>query len=151
MRSGARFGQILDEKLADVSSSAGSPRVDAPPPFPLPGFSPAFLFCASFPAGTRASTVASAYAAPASHARLSAPRVLSAAQARALECLRSLGVPGLESGYTEAELKSAFRRIALTLHPDRHLQASACERQYLARAFGSACDAYRELRRVFVH
>lgn len=151
MRPGPGFSAILDEHLARAAApwTSTTPESEATFGRPVP---PAFLFTAAPYPGPPGAGAAAAYR-PA-RARMAATprqRTLTASQARALECLRSLGVPGLDASFTETELKSAFRSLARTLHPDRHLEASEHERQYLSRCFARACDAYRELSRVFVH
>jgi hypothetical protein len=64
---------------------------------------------------------------------------------RALACLRELGAPDLPSRFTPAELRNAFRRLALRYHPDRHSRCGATERARLAGAFARVCEAYRAL------
>ena len=74
-----------------------------------------------------------------------APRQLTAAERRALDVLVGLGA-SLGDAFTEDELRREYRRLALSLHPDRHPAAPAAERIRLAGAFARATDAYRRLR-----
>lgn len=69
------------------------------------------------------------------------PRVLSAGARTALNRLRCLGASNLDDGFTHIELKRAFRRLAMRLHPDRHPHASHSERARLAREFSAMTDA----------
>ncbi|MEZ5415819.1 MAG: DnaJ domain-containing protein [Vicinamibacterales bacterium] len=74
-----------------------------------------------------------------------APRLLTAAERRALRDLVRLGA-SLSDAFTDDELRREYRRLALSLHPDRHPEAPAAERMRLAAAFAGATDAYRRLR-----
>lgn len=71
-------------------------------------------------------------------------RRLTSAQARALELLRRAGAD-LHPDYFASELKSAFRRLARQLHPDRHPQADAAARAALSAAFREVREAYGAL------
>jgi hypothetical protein len=76
-------------------------------------------------------------------ARVERPRRwLTADQHDALETLRRAGAGDLGADYFGAELKSAFRRLARQLHPDRHPHADASTRARLADAFRQVRDAY---------
>jgi hypothetical protein len=99
-----------------------------------------------------ASPLPSGYAAllfrSASEARVQRPRRwLTADQHDALETLRRAGADDLHADYFASELKSAFRRLARQLHPDRHPQADAQTRARLADAFRQVRDAYCALPR----
>lgn len=74
-----------------------------------------------------------------------APRLLTAAERGALDDLVRLGA-SLSDAFTEDELRREYRRLALSLHPDRHPEAPAAERIRLASAFAGATEAYRRLR-----
>jgi hypothetical protein len=72
-------------------------------------------------------------------------RLLTPLQQEALETLRRAGAPDLRPDYFSSELKSAFRRLARQLHPDRHPGADAEARARLSAAFRDVRDAYRAL------
>jgi len=55
-------------------------------------------------------------------------------------------VLGLGLGATRAEVKHAYRRLAMRLHPDRHGQAPAGDRQRAEDALRRLNEAYRVLR-----
>ncbi len=62
----------------------------------------------------------------------------------ALGVMRVLGAR-IEDTFDAAELKSWFRRLALTLHPDRHPGANTETRTRLGSRFAQLCEAYRTL------
>ena len=74
------------------------------------------------------------------------PRAMSARERQAFEDLVLLGAR-LGADFTFDELRSAFRALALTYHPDRHTQCSATKRAHFAGLFARAHDAYRVLAR----
>jgi hypothetical protein len=55
-------------------------------------------------------------------------------------------VLGLRPGADEAEIKRAYRRLARSVHPDLHPQASAEERRELELRFAELTEAYRRVR-----
>jgi hypothetical protein len=63
----------------------------------------------------------------------------SEARRRALEQL------GLPSTAGEEEVRRAFRKLAVELHPDRHVRSSAAERDRKARKFAEVSAAYHAL------
>lgn len=69
---------------------------------------------------------------------------LSPAQHDALTALRRLGAP-LTDRFDAYQLKTAFRRLALELHPDRHPGANSERRACLGTRFAVLCEAYRTL------
>ena len=71
-------------------------------------------------------------------------RSLTAHQRDALGVLRGLGAR-LQDDFDAAELRSSFRQLALSLHPDRHPGASAETRSQLGGRFARLCEAYRTL------
>jgi hypothetical protein len=163
MRPGPDFRQILDEKLEGAVFTQAS-RHESPSSGTWgPGPRPVFLFGdlrSGFSAGPpRAASTSGASAwTPVYGARPGAQsggaglragdrpaRRLTPAQTHALDTLCALGAGLLSDTYTDAELKSAFRVLARRFHPDRHPGSSDAERARLARAFASACDAYRTL------
>ena len=72
-----------------------------------------------------------------------APR-LTPEQHEALLMLRELGA-SLGPDFDGSQLKSAFRRLALVLHPDRHPDAGPRDREQLGARFAVLCRAYRTL------
>jgi hypothetical protein len=72
-------------------------------------------------------------------------RLLTDAQRAAVEVLRASGASDLGEGFTAAELRSAYRRLALRWHPDRHAAAAPAERAWLAQTFARITSAYRQL------
>lgn len=151
MRERADFGRVLDEKLGETvawSSPVGA-RGSASW---RPGPGPVFLF-GGVTAGFAGSPRPGVTRVPPAWFTSSRPaatpvrpaRTLSRTQERALDYLRGLGARTLAADFTDAEIKSAFRALALRFHPDRHPGSSDAERASLARAFASVCDAYRTL------
>ena len=59
--------------------------------------------------------------------------------------LRLAGALDLRPDYFASELKSAFRRLARQLHPDRHPGADGETRARLAAAFHQVREAYLAL------
>lgn len=49
---------------------------------------------------------------------------------------------GLQRGASEAEIKSAYRKLALQCHPDRHLNSSTAEAVAAAHRFKAITEAY---------
>ncbi len=154
MPAGARFGDILDEKVASWTASEPQPGISSMPGGQR-GWHPAYLLNGTWPAGGSATAQPAArraYAAEASTPRptpLGRPaRVLSLAQRRALDCLRSFGAVSLDETFTDDEVKSAFRALALRFHPDRHPGVRDEDRRYLADAFDRMTQAYRQLTAV---
>jgi hypothetical protein len=74
-------------------------------------------------------------------------RTLSMTQQDALDALIRLGAR-LEADFTQAELRAAFRMLALRYHPDRHVTCDDAERAHLAALFATAHDAYERLKEV---
>jgi len=172
MRPAPDFSHILDEKLETAAFVRASPREPVPGSAWRPGARPVFLFGdlhSGFSAGpgrpahtSGASPWTPVYGArPEAQPRAATPhlgdratgpdglrrppRRLTAAQQEALGVLRTLGVGWLCDGFTDAQVKSAFRHLARRFHPDRHPGSTAAERASLARSFAAACDAYRTL------
>jgi hypothetical protein len=154
MRTAADFGRILDEKLG-AAGVAWASRPEPPPGSSWrPGPRPVFLYgdlhvdLGARPAAAATLSGASAWT-PVYGARPGAQpvhrRALTPAERQAIEALRALGADLRSDRFTDAELKSAFRSLARRFHPDRHPDSSEGERARLARAFASACDAYRTL------
>lgn len=55
------------------------------------------------------------------------------------------GAFDLDPGFSDRQLRRAFRTLAKQFHPDRHPASSATEKEGLACTFASVCSAYREL------
>lgn len=69
-------------------------------------------------------------------------------KARLLEAPRTLPalrVLGLEPNATREDIRQAFRRLALELHPDRHPAASEAKRSELRARFAELSRAYHRL------
>ncbi|MGC4081509.1 MAG: J domain-containing protein [Vicinamibacterales bacterium] len=71
-------------------------------------------------------------------------RTLTPVQQRALDTLNAHGAR-LRPDFTSAELRRAYRQLALSIHPDRHPHATAVEREHLTRAFADASESCRRL------
>jgi|SRR5690606_1617647 len=71
-------------------------------------------------------------------------RRLTPRQREALDLLRRTGNPGLPDDFTTAELKTAFRRAAREVHPDRHPDPAA--HAALARDFCRVRQAFEILK-----
>ena len=72
-------------------------------------------------------------------------RTLSPEQREALNQLIGLGAR-LDSDFTMPELRSAFRALARTYHPDRHPGTRAGEKARLSTAFVTLRNAYDTLK-----
>lgn len=72
-------------------------------------------------------------------------RFLTEGQRAAFDVLRASGASGLTEDFTAADLRSAYRRLALRWHPDRHATAAPAERALLAQTFARITSAYRQL------
>jgi hypothetical protein len=75
------------------------------------------------------------------------PRVLSREQRAALDRFVALGAHLLPS-YTRRELRSAFRSLARTFHPDHHPAISASEKARLSLMFNDVRNAYDVLKNI---
>jgi hypothetical protein len=156
MRTGPDFRQILDEKLEGGTFAWASCQEQPPAGTWRPGPRPVFLYgdrtsgfsacpggSARVPSVSGASPRTPVYGAG-TGAQFRPARRLTPAQRGALDALRSLGA-SVGDDFTSAEIKSAFRALARRFHPDRHPWSTDTERTAFARAFASACDAYRTL------
>jgi len=71
-------------------------------------------------------------------------RRLTTTQSRSLEAFNQLGA-GVRADFSAGELRSAFRMLARTYHPDRHPSAGASDRQRLAQQFSTIRASYETL------
>jgi hypothetical protein len=161
MRAGVDFNRVLDDKLGH-STFAWSSSVPDETTYPRGTARPVFLFgdvSSGFTAGPqpapkprpRMSSSASPWTAVYAARPEAQPRpvrTLTAGEKAALDVLRSLGCVTLVNDFTDAELKTAFRFLALRFHPDRHPGSTDEERAELARTFARIAEAYRTLTRV---
>ena len=49
----------------------------------------------------------------------------------------------IDRGFTQTELRSAYRALALEYHPDRHAETAPHERGRLSQVFVDIADHYR--------
>lgn len=71
-------------------------------------------------------------------------RRLTTAQSRSLATFNQLGAD-VRADFSAGELRSAFRMLARTYHPDRHPRASVSDRQRLAQQFTTIRASYETL------
>ena len=71
-------------------------------------------------------------------------RALTGPQQESLESLNALGAQ-LTPGFTDRELRRAYRAIAQRVHPDRQHDCGEAERARRARLFVAATAHYRHL------
>jgi hypothetical protein len=76
-----------------------------------------------------------------------ANRQLSAGERAALDQLNALGA-GVGADFTAEELRTAFRSLALTFHPDRHPGSTGPDVARLSANFIALHDAYRALQTI---
>ena len=131
------FVQTLDEKLSQAAAAqlrqAGTEAEVATPAFwgaplftPRPG-APAWAY------GTSPAAVSSIpVGRPTPEVRPAPVRRLTATQRNALRLLRRLGAFDLDPGFSDRQLRRAFRTLAKQFHPDRHPASSATEKEGLA-------------------
>lgn len=72
-------------------------------------------------------------------------RVLNTRMRAALDVLRSAGAVDLGDDFLGAELKTAFRRLARSAHPDMHPRASEHDKRGLVARFQEIREAYATL------
>jgi hypothetical protein len=77
--------------------------------------------------------------------RASRPRANSVAPPPKDDRVRALGVLGLGADADRRAVQCAFRKLAASVHPDRHPSASAEERALLLRRFAELSAAYHAL------
>jgi hypothetical protein len=71
-------------------------------------------------------------------------RPLTKRQRQALDAFIDLGAD-LTPGFTAGELRSAYRRLALKYHPDRHSASGAGEKVRLTRILADLNEHHRQL------
>ena len=149
MPGGVAFADILDEKVGGFAESGRIPWSDpSPPPFVPPN---PFLFATPH-RPFRTSPYRVATAAGATHQRPVTPRpapvrparTLTSRQHRALDAFVARGA-FLAPDFTAGELRSAFRMLALTYHPDRHPDTSDTEKARLTRVLADLNEHHRQL------
>jgi hypothetical protein len=153
--SATAFADILDEIVSGFGQSPGvadprfEPRYVPPHPFlftePFRPFRPSPYRGAHRQerAGRRTSPPSNATPRPARKpARPS--RTLTTRQRQALEAFVELGAE-LTADFTPGELRSAYRRLALKYHPDRHAAGSDDEKARLTRVLADLNEHHREL------
>jgi len=83
---------------------------------------------------------------PPSGGRTTRPRrTLSSRQRQALNAFVELGAR-IGDDFTDAELRSVFRSLALRYHPDRHPGSSDREKARLSTSFAQLHEAYQSLK-----
>ena len=149
MARGKAFVDVLDEVLAGYAPGepARSPRMS-------PGYATPSLFCfesieitlsrSPLPSLSAPNRVTTPQPGPAR-----SPRPLSPRQREAFDAFVQLGAR-ISDDFTDAELRSMFRSLALRYHPDRHPGGSDDERAQLSVCFAQLHDAYESLKSVSV-
>ena len=146
MARGKAFVDVLDEVLAgDGSDDRMTPRMG-------PGFATPSLFrfesmdmkrsqaTSAWVSGTVASP-------PPPPPPVRPRRTLSPRQREAFAAFVQLGAR-ISDDFTEQELRSMFRLLALRYHPDRHPGSTDSERERLSVRFAQLHDAYESLKSV---
>jgi hypothetical protein len=155
MAGGAVFADILEEKVRGFGEAAAVP--DPPfqrrviPPHPLLFAAPQRPFRVSpYRASTRETRSAhqrSAQPRPAP-AAARVVRALTSRQRQAFDAFVALGAP-LTPDFSASDLRSAFRLLALTYHPDRHPGSSEGEKARLTRVLADLNEHHRHLLAAF--
>ena len=146
MGRGAAFAAVLDEKLG----AAQTPRTWQPASYGHRATVHTFYEFAAADKPVSGWRPRHPYVTPAACSAQPGPeavrprRQLSANERAALEQLNALGA-AVGADFTADELRSAFRSLALTFHPDRHPRSSSSEAATLSRRFIALHDAYRAL------
>jgi hypothetical protein len=141
MGCGKAFVEVLDELLDGYES-------DAPAPRPHPHLRVATCSHVWRQQGLAPAASAWTPAREAQTRETSEPRrrrTLSMKQQHALDALLALGAR-IGADFTDAELRSVFRELALRYHPDRHTSRDEAERRRLALLFARAHEAYELLK-----
>jgi hypothetical protein len=146
MARGKAFVDVLDEVLAgyEGDDDGPSPRVGC--------FATPSIFRLD-PVGMKRSAASVAWLStsvttPTSSARLARPhRRLSPRQREAFNAFVQLGA-SISDDFTDEDLRSMYRSLALRYHPDRHPRSSDSERAHLSVCFSQLTDAYESLKSV---
>jgi hypothetical protein len=145
MARGKAFVDVLDEVLAGYEpDDVSSPRMG--------GFATPSIFRLD-PIDMERSAAPAAWLSasgtiPASSARPARPRrTLSPRQREAFDAFVQLGA-SISDDFTDQDLRSMFRSLALRYHPDRHPGSSDSERAHLSVRFAQLHDAYESLKSV---
>lgn len=152
MASATAFADILDEMVGGFAgaSTAQDPPFQARyiPPNPFLFTEPKRPFRPSPYRDVRGSRAAANQAASAGRHDRPRParpaRPLTSRQRQAFDAFNGLGGE-LTPDFTAAELRSAYRRLALTYHPDRHGDRSEFEQARLTRVLADLNAHHREL------
>jgi len=143
---GRTFAEVLDDTLhhrgEPAAVRATSWRFAAPPPRPVP------IVTAPGPSPHARTAYVLAAAAGAPLPRPRPMHTLTMPQHDAFVGLNALGAR-LPPDFTAGDLRTAYRRLAHDVHPDRHHDRSEQERARLARDFAAATDHYQVLLMLF--
>lgn len=146
MARGKAFVDVLDEVLADYESDGGSgpARTNA-------GFATPSIFCLESMDMRHSASPSAWLSASVTTAPPPRPvrprRTLSPHQREAFDAFVQLGAP-ISDDFTDRDLRSMFRSLALRYHPDRHPGSSDNERAHLAVRFTQLHAAYESLKSV---
>jgi hypothetical protein len=145
MARGKAFVDVLDEALAGYQDDAMTP------PRMAAGFATPSIFRFESMDMKRSPALSAWLAASLPTAPPPRPartrRTLSPRQREAFEAFVQLGAR-IDDDFTEQELRSMFRSLALRYHPDRHPGSSERERANLSVRFAQLHDAYESLKSV---
>ncbi len=141
MTAPGHFARVFDQKL---ESEARRPARQSPEPIGTRPFVAGFWGIPSLGSlAGRHGGLGQPYRLAVAPGAKPSPR-LTPEQHEALSMLRELGAL-LGNDFDGSQLKSAFRRLALVLHPDRHPDAGPRDREQLSARFAVLCRAYRTL------
>jgi hypothetical protein len=148
MARGKAFVEVLDEVLAGYR-----PEEPVRPPRVASGYATPSIF--RFEATEMKRGASPAPWVPVSGGTTPPPRpprpsrALSPRQREAFDAFVQLGAR-INDDFTDAELRSVFRSLALRYHPDRHPGSTDGERAHLSVHFAELHDAYESLKSVSV-
>ena len=148
MHCGPAFAQLLAEKLREIGGNdrarASSVQARAfAPPHPLLFAAPYRVERAAHGFRPRPQAVEETRAP---HALPAAKRTLTPEERFALDALNRRGA-ALSADFTAAELRSAYRTLARSYHPDRH-HSSGTEQNAITRVFAEIANHHQTLLRV---
>ncbi len=136
------LADVLHHQAEPAAVRAASWRFAAPPP------GPAAPFAVPGPSPLARAAYAVAAAAGAALPRPRPVHTLTLPQQTAFTGLNALG-GRLTPDFTASDLRSAYRRLAHDLHPDRHYGRSELDRARLSRDFAAAAGHYQVLLTLF--